>query len=91
MKVKTPYHKRTDKYGVELPNNMKGALDFDARNGNTLWGEAIAKEMRNVMLAFEFRDDDVVPKGYTLITCHMVFDLMQKARLVAWRALDGSS
>jgi hypothetical protein len=39
------------------------------------------------MPAFEFRDDDVIPKGYTPITCHMVFaikvDLTRKARLVA--------
>jgi Reverse transcriptase (RNA-dependent DNA polymerase) len=43
--------------------------------------------MKNVMPAFEFRDNDQVPPGYKKIDCHMVFDvkvdLTRKARLVA--------
>jgi Reverse transcriptase (RNA-dependent DNA polymerase) len=43
--------------------------------------------MKNVMPAFEFRDDDKVPTGYKKIDCHMIFDvkvdLTRKARLVA--------
>jgi hypothetical protein len=39
------------------------------------------------MPAFEFRDDDKIPIGYTKIACHMIFDVKQdlsrKARLVA--------
>jgi hypothetical protein len=46
MKVKTRYHKRTHKYGIELPKTVKDALDIDARNGNTLWIEAIANDLR---------------------------------------------
>jgi hypothetical protein len=43
--------------------------------------------MKNVMVAFEFPDDDKVPIGYQKIGCHMIFDvkitLHRKARLVA--------
>lgn len=43
--------------------------------------------MKNVMIAFEFRDDDVMPIGHQKIDCHMVFDvkmdLTHKARMVA--------
>ena len=46
------------------------------------------KEMRNVIPAFEFRDDDKMPVGYECIRCHMVFDvkigdLVRKARFCA--------
>jgi Reverse transcriptase (RNA-dependent DNA polymerase) len=70
-----------------MPKAVRQALAIDARNGDTAWRDAIAKEMRNVMPAFEFRDDDKVPPGYKKIDCHMVFDvkvdLTRKARLVA--------
>ena len=43
--------------------------------------------MKNVMLAFEFNDDNVIPAFYKKISCHMIFeikmDLTRKARLVA--------
>ena len=48
----------------------------------------IEKEMKNVMPAFEFRDDDKMLVGYEKIQCHMVFDvkigdLTRKARFCA--------
>ena len=43
--------------------------------------------MKNILSAFEFIDDDVVPKFYKHIDCHMIFDvkmdLTRKARFVA--------
>jgi Reverse transcriptase (RNA-dependent DNA polymerase) len=70
-----------------MPKAVRQARAIDARNGDTAWRDAIAKEMKNVMPAFEFRDDDNVPPGYKKIDCHMVFDvkvdLTRKARLVA--------
>ena len=60
---------------------------MDTQSGTDFWRKAIEKEMKNVMPAFEFRDNDVVPIGYKLIDCHMIFDiktdLTRKARLVA--------
>ena len=48
---------------------------MDRRTGTDLWRKAIEKEMKNVMPAFEFRDDDKVPIGHKEIKCHFVFDL----------------
>jgi Reverse transcriptase (RNA-dependent DNA polymerase) len=86
-KVKTRYWKKTQKYGIELPKSVKQALAIDSFNEDNAWREAIAKEMKNVMAAFEFKDDDKVPTGYKKIDCHIIFDvkvdLTRKARLVA--------
>ena len=87
-KAKTRYWKRTHKYGVELPKSVEEALAIDRNTQTDFWRKAIEKEMKNVMPAFEFRDDDTPPIGYKHIKCHMVFDvkligLVRKARFVA--------
>ncbi len=85
----TPYLKRTHKFGIEIPKTVKEALALDRKNGNTLWADAIAKEMREVRIAFNILPDgSSAPIGYQKIPCHMVFDvkmevLRLKARLVA--------
>jgi hypothetical protein len=70
-----------------MPKSVSGALAIDRRNGNCLWRDAIEKEMKIVMAAFEFKDDNVMPIGYNKIDVHMIFDvkshLTRKARLVA--------
>ena len=45
--------KTTEKYGIELPRNADHAKVLDERNGNTLWQDTIAKEMKNVRVAFD--------------------------------------
>ena len=82
------YWKRTHKYGIRLPHSVEEALRLDAESGTNFWTKAIEKEMRNVLPAFEFRDDDKMPIGYECIRCHMVFDvkigdLTRKARFCA--------
>ena len=81
------YWKRTHKYGIELPKSVAEALKIDERTGTDFWLKAIEKEMRNVQVAFEFRDDGTVPVGYSHVNLHMVFDvkldLTRKGRLVA--------
>jgi Reverse transcriptase (RNA-dependent DNA polymerase) len=66
---------------------VKQALAIDAKAGTSFWREAISKEMKNVMPAFIFRDDNKVPTGYKKIECHMVVDtnvnLTRTSRLVA--------
>jgi hypothetical protein len=76
------------KFGIPLPHTVEEALTLDTQNKNTLWYDAIMKEMHNVRIAFDFQDKgSVAPPGYKLIPLHMVFDikmdLTQKARLVA--------
>ncbi len=41
----THYLKRTHKFGMEVPKTVKEALALDCKNGNTLWVDAITKEM----------------------------------------------
>jgi hypothetical protein len=85
----TRYLKRTHKFGIEVPKTVKEALALDRKNGNTLWADAIAKEMMEVRIAFNILPDGhSAPIGYQKIPCHMIFDMkmedfQQKARLMA--------
>jgi hypothetical protein len=72
----TCYLKRTHKFGLEVPKTVKEALALDHRNGNTLWADAIAKEMREVRITFNILPDGCsAPIGYQKIPCHMIFDV----------------
>jgi hypothetical protein len=86
-KVKSRYWKRTHKFGIELPKTVAEALKVDRDTGTNFWRKAVDKETKNVMPAFEFRDDSQVPVGYKHIDCHMIFDvkldLTRKVRYVA--------
>ena len=92
-KVKSKYWIRTHKFGFKIPKNVKEARMFDAEMGPgvTLWWDAILKEMKNVMIAFEEFDGDEsdIPNGYQKVTCHLIFDIKmgenfrRKARMVA--------
>ena len=87
-KVKALLHKNSLKFGVVVPRTIKHALQLDAENGNTLWKDAISKEMSNVKIAFKFKPkDDRPPVGFKQIRCHLIFDvkmdLTRKARFVA--------
>jgi hypothetical protein len=59
-KRETRYVKRTHKYGIEIPKTVKQAYELDRINGNTQWTQAIAKEMKNVQVAFR-----ILPLGQT--------------------------
>ena len=37
------------KYGIRVPRNAKEAIQFDWENGNTLWRDAILKELEALM------------------------------------------
>ena len=90
-KVKSKYWIRTHKFGIRIPKTVEDAKAEDARNGNTLWWDAICKEMRNVRIAFEVFEGtkNDIPPGYQQIRCHMIFDIKmgenfrRKARMVA--------
>jgi hypothetical protein len=72
----TRYLKRTHKFGIEIPKTVKEALALDRKNGNTLWADAIAKEMREMCIAFNILPDgSSAPIGYQKIPCHMIFDI----------------
>ena len=35
------YHKRTHKYGIEVPKTYDDCICIDTENGNTLWQDAV--------------------------------------------------
>jgi hypothetical protein len=68
--------KQTHKFGIEPPKTIREALELDKKNGNTFWADAIAKEMKDVCVAFKILlDRHSVPIGYQKIPCHMIFDI----------------
>ena len=89
--VKSRYWKRTHKFGFRIPKTVKEAYEIDRENGNTLWQDAIEKEMAAVRVAFQFLEDgENPPPGFPAnpINCHIVFDIKmedfrRKARFVA--------
>ena len=75
-KIKSKYWQKTHKYGVRVPKNVHEAREIDAKNGNTLWQDAISTEMKNIRIAFEqFYGKVEDLKGYERITGHLVFDV----------------
>ncbi len=76
------YLKRTHKFGVKVPKTAKEALEIDRKNGNTLWSDAIAKEMKDVQVVFRILPDrELAPIGYQKIPCHMVL-------MLKWNTFD---
>ena len=90
-KVKSKYWLRTHKFGIRIPKSVEEAKKMDEQSGDTLWWDAICKEMRNVRPAFEVLEGklETIPKYYQFMRCHMIFDVKfrenfrRKARLVA--------
>jgi hypothetical protein len=83
------YHKRTHKFGIEIPKTYKDCVRIDNENGNPYWQDAIRKEMAKVRIAFKtLGDDQQVPPTFQQMRCHMVYDVkvenfQRKACLVA--------
>ena len=81
--------KKTHKFCIEIPKTVAKDHDIDKNFGNTLWADEIAKEIKNVKIAFDIMPDgDRLLNGYKQIPCHMIFDVKmeyfrRKARLVA--------
>ena len=79
------------KFGINVPRNVKEALAFDVINKNTLWSDAIKKEMLALENAgvWQFHPPHFKPsKEYQFAPLQMIFDVKQedlrhKARLVA--------
>ena len=78
-KCNSGFLKRTHKFGIEVPMTVKDTLEIDRRNGKTFWADAIAKEIKDVCVAFKILlDRQSVPIGYQKIPCHMIFDIKWK-------------
>jgi hypothetical protein len=86
--VNKRYHKRTHKFGIEIPKTYKDCVRMDKENGNTHWQDAIQKEMTKVRVPFTtLSNNEQVPPTFQQMCCHMVYDVktenfQRKARLV---------
>ena len=91
--MKSRYHRTTQKFGIRLPKTVKEALQIDEDTKTTFWRDALEKEMRVVMKAFDILEEGAAEpsQGRQYLHCHIVFDVKQfslqrKCRLVC----DGS-
>jgi hypothetical protein len=70
------YPKKAQKFGLEIPNSIKRALEIDKETGTDFWRKAIDKEMLHVHPAFQIYNKAVKPAiGSKWIPCHMIFDI----------------
>jgi hypothetical protein len=79
--------KTSQEFGLDIPHNIKHALEIDKVTGTDFWQKAIAKEMLHVHLAFNILGKGAkAPIGSKWIPCHMIFnikmDVFLKARFV---------
>jgi hypothetical protein len=82
------------KFGYHIPCNYNEAMQFDLKNGNTLWREATNLEMSQLAEYDTFRDlghKDTAPPptGYKKIRTHLVYDCKHDGRHKAWMVADG--
>ena len=80
--------KKQIKFGVKVPSTVDEALRLDKENKNTLWGDAINKDLKNVLVVFKLLEEgEHLSVGSKLIPYYIIFDvklnLTRKARLVA--------
>jgi hypothetical protein len=89
-KINARIRKTTHKYGIEIPTSVENANELDRSNSNTLWKDALAKEMTEVGVAFEVLEEEVkAPIGWSKVTGHLVWDVkMDFTRKARW-VLDG--
>ncbi len=92
--VKLQIRRTTHKYGIEMPapgkDVVQNAIDLDRQNGNTLWMDLLAKEMRNLMIAFEILEPgQKAPPGWYKVTGHIIFDVKMDFTMKARWVKDG--
>jgi hypothetical protein len=67
-------------YGVIIPHSVKHAKELDTKNGNTLWADAIMKEIDSLLRlgCFDFRASDFKPSlEYQFAKLTMIFEVKQ--------------
>jgi hypothetical protein len=82
------------KFGYHIPCNYDDAMQFDLKNGNTLWREATDLEILQLAEYDTFRDlgnkeTASPPKGYKKIHTHLMYDCKHDGRHKAWMVADG--
>ena len=58
---------------------VKDAVIINKKDGNTLWQDAIVKEMENMKVTFQaIPNGEKVLNGYQCVNRHMVFDIQME-------------
>ena len=55
--IKAHSYKRNQKFGIEVPQTVERARAIDCETNTTLWKEAIQKEMKHVLVAFDILEE----------------------------------
>jgi hypothetical protein len=64
------------KFGSEVPKSWYDCVKLDKENDNTIWQDAVRKEMKNVRIEFKILNgEEAVLPTYQEIRCHMIFDV----------------
>ena len=72
-----------------MPKTVEEEIILYKANNNTLWSDAILKDMTNLKVTFKIIDDDeYFPRNHQFVKCQMILDVKienfrRKARLVA--------
>jgi hypothetical protein len=81
------------KFGYHIPHNYDEAMQFDLKNGSTLWREATNLEMSQLTEYDTFRDlghkDTAPPTGYKKIHTYLVYDCKHDSRHKAQMVANG--
>ena len=88
--VNTRVRRIIHKYGIEILTEVEHAKELDWQNDNTMWMDALAKEMYNVGVAFEVLDErEKAPNAWKKVTGYLIWDVkMDFTRKAGW-VLDG--
>ena len=90
--LKTRYHWRKEEFGIELPKNVKQALEIDKETGTDFWRHTLIKEMGilepHILID---KEGEGPPPGYMEIRTHIVFDIKMDFTTKTQIIADGSS
>eukprot|EP00957_Ditylum_brightwellii_P178415 13590147-Ditylum_brightwellii.AAC.1 len=74
--IKACICKTNHKYSIEIPTSVAHAMEIDKRNGNTMWQNALDKEMTNISIAFELLiSGQSALIGWSKATGHLIWDM----------------
>ena len=67
--------KYSHKYGIDIPTSIAHAKGLDKKNGNFYWMDSTTKEMKNIVIMFNFMEEgQKSPQGWTKASGHIIFD-----------------
>eukprot|EP00957_Ditylum_brightwellii_P174274 13268235-Ditylum_brightwellii.AAC.1 len=63
------------KYGTKVTRSVKEVKDFDCKNGNTFWQDAIDLEINTIFPGINLVDGNKLPEFYTRTSDHIISDV----------------